>query len=175
LAEDALKASEDKYRTMINYSNDLIWTLDKEGNFMFMNQKALKTTELNIDDWVGKSFVPLILPEDVTIITDVFVRTINGESCTYEFRFKKQDNNILIWHVNTSPIYISGKIEGVVSFARDITDKKLVELALDKKMKELIHFNDITIGRELKMIELKKEINELLRNAGKPEKYLIVR
>jgi hypothetical protein len=42
-------------------------------------------------------------------------------------------------------------------------------------MKELIHFNDITIGRELKMIELKKEINELLKNAGKPEKYLIVR
>ncbi|MFZ4724905.1 MAG: PAS domain S-box protein [Paludibacter sp.] len=175
LAEDALIASEDKYRTMINYSNDLIWTLDKDGNFVFMNQMAVKTTELNPDDWVGNSFAPLVLPEDLEMMNDVFFRTINGESCTYEFRFKKQDNKILIWHVNTSPIYVSGKIEGVVSFARDITDKKQTELALDKKMKELIHFNDITIGRELKMIELKKEINELLKNSGKPEKYLIVR
>lgn len=175
LAEDALMASEDKYRTMINNSNDLIWSVDKEGKFVFMNQMALKTTELNHDDWIGKSFAPLVLPEDLAMMNDIFLRSINGESCSYEFRFKKHDNTILIWHVNTSPIYVSGKIEGVVSFARDITDKKLTELALDKKMKELIHFNDITIGRELKMIELKKEINELLKNAGKPEKYLIVR
>jgi len=175
LAEDALIASEDKYRTMINNSNDLIWSVDKEGNFVFMNQMALKTTELNHDDWIGKSFAPLVLPEDLAMMNDIFLRSINGESCSYEFRFKKHDNTVLIWHVNTSPIYVSGKIEGVVSFARDITEKKQTELALDKKMKELIHFNDITIGRELKMIELKKEINELLKNAGKPEKYLIVR
>ncbi|MFZ4401632.1 MAG: PAS domain S-box protein [Bacteroidales bacterium] len=33
--EAALKESEDKYRTMIEYSNDLIWTLDIEGKFLF--------------------------------------------------------------------------------------------------------------------------------------------
>ena len=40
-------------------------------------------------------------------------------------------------------------------------------------MDELMRFHNLTIDRELTMIELKKEINRLLNEAGKPEKYTI--
>ncbi|NVO09166.1 MAG: response regulator [Bacteroidales bacterium] len=52
--------------------------------------------------------------------------------------------------------------------------RRKAEEALQKKMDELQRFYDLTIGRELKMIELKKEINELLKQMGKEEKYKIV-
>jgi len=42
-------------------------------------------------------------------------------------------------------------------------------------MLELQRFNDLTINRELKMIELKKEINNLLNRLGENEKYKIVK
>ena len=45
--------------------------------------------------------------------------------------------------------------------------------AFEQKITELELFNDLTVDRELKMIELKKEINGLLRAAGRPEKYKI--
>lgn len=48
------------------------------------------------------------------------------------------------------------------------------EEALRLKMDELIRFKNVTIGRELAMIELKKEVNELLSKLGKSEKYRIV-
>ena len=130
LAEIALKESEDKYRTMIEYSNDLIWTLDRNGNFTFINGIATKTTGLIYEEWIGKSFVPLILEEDMPVITDVFKRSITGENCNYELRLKNSDGNLLTISVNTSPIYISGKIEGVVSFGRDITERKRIDAAL---------------------------------------------
>jgi PAS domain S-box-containing protein len=174
LAEDALKASEDKYRTMIEYSNDLIWTIDGEGNFKFMNHVGLSTTGLDFDEWKGKSFVPLIMEEDLPMVQDVFFRTMNGEACTYELRFKKQDGVVLTILVNTSPIYVSGKIEGVVSFGRNITDEKLAQQALNEKMNDLIRFHNLTVGRELTMIELKKEVNTLLKQTGNVEKYRIV-
>ncbi|MEI6347437.1 MAG: PAS domain S-box protein [Bacteroidota bacterium] len=126
-AEEALKASEDKYRTMIEYSNDLIWTLDKNGNFTFLNEIALKTTGLNLEDCIGKSFVTQILDEDLPEIMTIYQKTMNGEVCSYELRFRKNDNNIVKILVNTSPIYISGKIEGIVSFGRDITESKKAE------------------------------------------------
>lgn len=52
--------------------------------------------------------------------------------------------------------------------------RREAEEALQKKMDELQRFYDLTVGRELKMIELKKEINELLKQMGKEEKYKIV-
>jgi len=123
-AEEALRESEDKYRTMIENSNDMIWTLDESGNFTFLNKIALQTTGLELNEWLGKSFTPLVLNEDLPMITDVFNSTMHGEVCTYELRFKKEDETILTILVNTSPINISGKIVGIVSFGRDITESK---------------------------------------------------
>lgn len=129
---EILQASEEKYRTMIDYSNDLIWTLDSNGNFTFLNGIASTTTGLDLNEWKGKSFTPLILKEDLPMIMEVFNRTMKGEACMYELRFKKPDERILTISVNTSPIYISGKVEGVVSFGRDITEQKKTDIALQE-------------------------------------------
>lgn len=174
LAEEALRASEDKYRTMIENSNDLIWMLDKEGKFLFYNDVALRTTEINKNEWIGKSYQPLILPEDLDKVNSVFNRTLKGEACSYELRFKKYDENILTLSVNTSPIYNVRKIEGVVCFGRNITEQKQAEQAMNEYMNDLIRFQNLTVGREIAMIGLKKEINEMLVKFGLEEKYVIV-
>jgi hypothetical protein len=55
----------------------------------------------------------------------------------------------------------------------DITDRIVAEQALMAKADELERFNRLMLGREIKMIELKREINELLKKSGKNEKYKI--
>ena len=54
------------------------------------------------------------------------------------------------------------------------TERKLAEEMLKEKYDELQRFHNLTVGRELTMIELKKEINELLKKLGQEEKYIIV-
>ena len=122
-----LKASEDRYRTMIENSNDLIWTLDINGNFLFLNKIATDTTGLVVEEWIGKSFLPLILEEDRPMILDIFQKGLEGISCNYDLRFKKKEGNNLTISTNTSPIYNLGQVVGIVSFGRDITEKKEVE------------------------------------------------
>lgn len=56
----------------------------------------------------------------------------------------------------------------------DITKLKEAESDLTKKMDELMRFHNLTVDRELKMIELKKEVNGLLKKTGQAEKYRIV-
>jgi DNA-binding NtrC family response regulator len=48
------------------------------------------------------------------------------------------------------------------------------EAALKQKIEELERFNELSVGRELKMVELKKEVNMLLKRLGEKEKYKIV-
>ena len=55
----------------------------------------------------------------------------------------------------------------------DLSGPKKAERELKERLDELARFRRMAIGREQKMIELKKEINELLKATGHAEKYKI--
>jgi len=134
-AEEALRRSEEKYRTMIEHSNDLIWTLDKQGNFTFFNKEELSGYKLA--DWMGKSFAPLILPEDLPKVTQVFLETLSGKPQQYEVRVYKKDGSIFVLSVNTAPIFKNDEVVGTVSFGHDITEQKKAEEALASEKERL--------------------------------------
>jgi PAS domain S-box-containing protein len=74
-------------------------------------------------------------------------------------------------------LHISSAEQNALLFAQvqtELTERKQAEEKLLKKMDELERWQNLTVGRELKMIELKKEINALLEQAGKPQEYKIV-
>jgi two-component system cell cycle sensor histidine kinase/response regulator CckA len=125
--DEALRESEERYRTTIEYSNDMIWTLDPDGRFLFFNKHSEELSGFKLEDWQGKSFTPLIQKEELPKIIDVFHKTLSGEPQQYEVTIKKVDGNDLILSVNTAPIYSKGKVIGTVSCGRDITEHKKAE------------------------------------------------
>ncbi|PKP51390.1 MAG: hypothetical protein CVT92_12895 [Bacteroidetes bacterium HGW-Bacteroidetes-1] len=131
-----IKESEEKYRTMIERSNDLIWMLDKMGNFNFFNKHVEETTGFLFKDWKGKSFVPLLMKNELPYINDVFRKTISGNTESYELHLKVSSGKILVLSVNTAPIYTGNEITGIVSFARDITQQKEAEEKLIKALEK---------------------------------------
>jgi hypothetical protein len=67
---------------------------------------------------------------------------------------------------------VRGNVLGVFAAARDVTGQKRAEAEVAEqrtkeleRLAELERFQKLTVGRELKMIELKKEIDELKRSA----------
>jgi HAMP domain-containing protein len=54
---------------------------------------------------------------------------------------------------------------------KEIADRKKAEERLQDNVKELEQFNQLAVGRELKMIELKEQVNELLRQLGRAEEF----
>ena len=55
-----------------------------------------------------------------------------------------------------------------------MTLRRKTEHELDKRMAELTQFNSIAVDRELRMIELKSEVNDLLAELGRSERYDVV-
>ena len=175
-----LKDSEEKYMTMIEYSNDMIWTLDKKGNFIYFNKKSEEITVYKIKEEVNKEFSPIILEEDLEMVYDVFRRTLQGEHLHYEVRIHATSRKkLIILSVNTAPIYKDKEIIGTVSFGRDITDRKQTEQELakhrehleelvqertkelDEKNIELKRYNRLFEGREFRIKELRDRVKEL--------------
>ena len=82
---------------------------------------------------------------------------------------------IRILHTQKVPLFDArGNPEYLLGISVDITERKEAEKKLKEKMDELQRFHRLTIGREMFMIELKKEVNELLKSVGREEKYKIV-
>ncbi len=65
----------------------------------------------------------------------------------------------------------TGEVLGMGTVTRDITDIREAEEALRERAEALEEFSDLATGRELRMVELKREVNELLREQGKPPRY----
>ena len=80
-----------------------------------------------------------------------------------------QVRDILITYL---PMTYDGE-EGILGWLLDITDRKKAEKEIEEKYTELSRFRRMAIGREQKMIELKKEINGLLESTGNSGKYKI--
>jgi len=77
---------------------------------------------------------------------------------------------------NASLIYdAAGQEAGAIESLRDTTESKRMEADLRRNVEELERFNRLAIGRELKMIQLKEEINQLLRLLNQDQKYKIVK
>jgi len=53
----------------------------------------------------------------------------------------------------------------------EITLRRRAEAVVQQYVEELTHFNSAMVGRELRMIELKKEVNELCKSAGQSPHY----
>jgi polar amino acid transport system substrate-binding protein len=90
----------------------------------------------------------------------------------YELQTYGRDREIR----DTLATFISTEYEGqtgILSWMVDLSGLKEAERELKAKFDELARFRRLAIGREQKMIDLKKEINELLQTCGLSEKYKI--
>jgi len=134
--EEKLKESEERYRTMIEFSNDMIWTLDTEGYYQFVNRRCEEFSGLKPDYFLGKSFTPFIDKNDLPKVMDVFNKALNGEHQQYEVSVKKEDGSNFFLLVNTAPIYSKEKVVGTVSFGRDITERKKAEEQIKESLKQ---------------------------------------
>ena len=170
-AEDALHESESKFALFMEHLPAFTFIKDSRFKSIYVNKKI--DEELGASAWLGLTppeffpgdFGEKLIADDRRAMESGFIKVeemvtgINGEIRTYE--------------TQKFIIPLEGKEPLLGGIAIDITERKHASEALREKALELERFNSLMIGRELKMIELKKEINVLLLGMGKEEKYII--
>ena len=139
--EEKIRQSEERYRTIVESAHDVVWTLDAQGNFTFINSRGEELTGHKISDLIGKSFVPLIHPEDLPKVQEVFLQTLQGKPQQYDVRVYDSRGKITTLSVNTVPLYEGDRVIGTTSFGRDVTEQKRAQEALwesEKNYRDLV-------------------------------------
>ena len=159
-------------RSLIEASPDPLVTINILGKITDVNVATVKVTGVCREALIGTDFTKYFThPEKATeVYRDVFAL---GKVADYPLTIRHSGGKLTDVLYNAS-VYCDarGNVLGVFAAARDVTAQKQAEAQLaeqhDKdleRLAELERFQRLTVGRELKMIELKKEI-ELLKRAA---------
>ncbi|GEM_PF-6040105 len=126
----------------------------------------------NLEGWLE-----LLAEEDREMMNDYFANQVLGQRQRFnkEYRVSRKSDGKISWVLGLGELTIENNvISAMTGTIQDITERKKIELELNEKMVEMTRFFKLTVGRELSMIDLKKEINELLVVSGENPKYKIV-
>jgi len=180
-AESLLQKSELLYRLLAENSNDVIWTMDLEGHFMYVSPSVERMRGFTPDEVMRQTLDEAFCVGSQGLILDHLNRAqgFNPGSAAARPEYLEIEqpvkNGGTVWTEMTARLVYdeNGAPLSLMGISRDIKDRKEIEMELQNTLNELTLFNQAMVGREIRMIELKQEINDLLANAGQPEKYLI--
>ncbi|MDQ5904646.1 MAG: hypothetical protein QG592_1142 [Pseudomonadota bacterium] len=139
-----LDSSEKLYRYLVDSSPDIIYTLDQDGRFTFVNQRATTLLGFSRSELLGKHYSEIVFEEDLERALYVFNERRVGERATrnVELRLKCTtggedcrffDNTLMTIAFNSEAIYAANtdikhrEYFGTYGVARDISDQKRAE------------------------------------------------
>jgi PAS domain S-box-containing protein len=173
LAEEQLRSASQYSRSLIEASRDPLVTISAEGKITDVNEATIRVTGVERGHLVGTDFSDYFTEPDRARegYRQVFAE---GFVTDYPLTIRHTDGDLTDVLYNGS-LYkdAGGQVLGVFAAARDVTAQKRAEREVAKqrareleRLAELERFQKLTVGRELRMIELKKEIEDLRAAAG---------
>ncbi len=138
--EQALKESEDKFRTLFELSPDGITVSDTGGVVKYVSPKVVEIFGAKSEnELIGRKVFEFIVPEDRQKAVNNTKRIMNGkESRTNRYTLIKNDGSIFYAEINSAILFNNNKeIIGMLSTTRDITETIKQEIEIKKLNEEL--------------------------------------
>ncbi len=180
-ARRQLAETEENFRLLTETARDIILVHDMDGNILFINEAGLKFCGYNREQMQQKRVRDFIPAEYADVISEKKANRLRGDVQKYLFEveiFNRHGERVPV-EISSSPIIRNGKIEAIFVVARDITARKKTERILDEyknhlqelvkkrtseleeKNRELERLNDLFVGREFRIKELKEKVKIL--------------
>jgi len=165
-AEEALKESEEKFRTLVENAPIGIYYNDIKGNFLYGNKCAEKIIGYRKEELMNNNFLKagLLSPKDAVRAAKLLAFNNLGKSTGPDvFILNTKDGSKVSVEINTQVVRMGDK-KVVLGMVKNITEHEQIEEERHKLTKFMT-------DREDRIIELKDEVNRLLKELGRGAKY----
>jgi PAS domain S-box-containing protein len=141
--QEMLKRSEEKYRSLVENINEMIFVFNMDGTLAYLSPVSFQITGNLPEKSIGRHLSELFSPETLAINGTSIQRALAGEPQTFEIQMEGRNGYIHHMHVATQPILQNGILVGIQGIATDITERMQVEEALERRASQLTLINFI--------------------------------
>ena len=168
-AEDELRESEIRYRTLVENAPVVIYTISGEtGTLTSLNPTFEKMTGWKTSEWIGKSFEGLIYPDDLSLAVETFEQASRGENVPpYSLRILSKSGKYVVGEFTSKPHIKDGKVVGEFGIVHDVTERKRTEkrvLENQQKFERLFRGNpeaSVYLDLEFHILDINPRFEEL--------------
>lgn len=150
-AEAALRASEEKYRSLLGNLNEIIYSLDRNGRITFISPVIKRLLGYDPSDMEGDSFASWVHEDDRYLVEESLEDRWNGIPEKYEIRMIRRDGEICHVMVSSRPQYEETRVTGVIGSLSDMTSQRQTEIKLEESYRKLDEMMD---GAATSMVSL---------------------
>jgi PAS domain S-box-containing protein len=126
-AEEALRASEEKYRLLVENAGEAVLVV-QEGQLIFANSRSAQMVGVPVSEMVGRPFSDFVHPSDRALVLERYRHRQEGVAvpAQYSFRVVTPTGRVLWGDLNVVPILWGGK-PATLNFVSDATERKRAE------------------------------------------------
>ncbi len=138
VAEEKLRRTEHRYRSLIESIPDIIYTLELDGSLSYISPRWKQILGHEESEVLGRFFIDFAPPEDHPFLVRVFkeVRNHKKNVENVHWHYFKKDGERLFFLGSAAPLYDEeGRVAGMIGMARDVTKHKRVEEQLLQSQK----------------------------------------
>lgn len=174
-AETALAAAEEKYRNIFANAVEGIYQTTPEGAFLSANPAMARILGYDSPEELMRERRNIGLQGYVDpAVREEFRRRVEADGMVTGFESEAfRSDGTKIWLSENARVVRDG--EGRVLYyegtLEDITERKRGRARILEQLEELKRWHEATLGREERIMELKREVNELLRSSGAAPRY----
>ena len=153
LSQKALRESEERYRELFENSRDAIYVHDLGGRYVSVNRAAELLSGFDRQEILGKHYSNFLSPRNLRNARENFCRKLDAPIETiYEAEVVCKNGRRIPVEISSRMIYRDGDPIGVQGIARDITERKRVQQALQDYSRRLVEVQEAerqNLSREL--------------------------
>ena len=146
-AEEALRESEQNYRTLFDNAGDAIIILDPDGTSLDVNRLMTERLGYSREEFLGMTISEIVAPEFAGLISGGIRETLENGHLLRESAHMTRDGRRIPVEVSTRIIPNQGKT-APITLARDITGRKRAEKALRESERQLQKYSPVEFSRK---------------------------
>jgi PAS domain S-box-containing protein len=123
-AEEAFCQSEERYRELVESINEVVFSLDLQGRFLYLSPRAEAVCGYAPAEMTGKIFVDFVHPDDLPFLLGRFHEILAGKNLSSQYRIRTKDGSWRWVESSSRPAYTNGTLTGITGLFTDVTERR---------------------------------------------------